>query len=163
MSSQWRDEQDRFRRDTERHQSADKSYLDEGAALLELASDTQRLFAQREPREKRRLLNFLLSNCTWKDGEFTAGFRQPFDMLAETVATAEKGDGLKGAFGPINEIWLPEHARAGGGPAPSTSPSLRVTPRQKTRWKDRPHRPHCPRLSQKRIRSTGSRRRLCGR
>ena len=42
-----------------------------------------KLFAQQEPREKRRLLNFLLSNCTWEDGEVTATFRQPFDLLAK--------------------------------------------------------------------------------
>jgi hypothetical protein len=26
----------------------------------------------------RRLLNFLLSNCTWEDGTVVATFRQPF-------------------------------------------------------------------------------------
>ena len=69
MSNQWREEQARCQREIERHRSADKSYLSEGVALLELARDAQRLFAKQEPREKRRLLNFLLSNCTWEDGE----------------------------------------------------------------------------------------------
>jgi len=40
----------------------------EGVALLELARDAQRLFAKQELREKRRLLNFLLSNRIWEDG-----------------------------------------------------------------------------------------------
>ena len=53
MSNQWREEQDRRRRDIERHRSADKSYLNEGVALLELAKDAQRLCAKQEPREKR--------------------------------------------------------------------------------------------------------------
>jgi hypothetical protein len=30
MSNQWREEQDRCRRDTERHRNADRSYLSEG-------------------------------------------------------------------------------------------------------------------------------------
>jgi site-specific DNA recombinase len=30
------------------------------------------MFAMQEPREKRRLLNFVLSNCTWEDGEVVA-------------------------------------------------------------------------------------------
>jgi len=34
------------------------------------------------------LLNFVLSNCTWEDGEVVATFRQPFDLLAETTAIA---------------------------------------------------------------------------
>jgi len=32
-------------REIERHQNADKSYLDEGIALLDLARNAQRLFA----------------------------------------------------------------------------------------------------------------------
>jgi hypothetical protein len=51
----------------------------------EIARNAQRPFAKQEPREKRRLLNFVLSNCTWEDGEAVATFRQPFDMLAENV------------------------------------------------------------------------------
>jgi hypothetical protein len=72
MSNQWREEQNRCQREIERHQNADKSYKDEGIALLDLARNAQRLFAAQEPREKRRLLNFLLSNCTWEDGEMVA-------------------------------------------------------------------------------------------
>ena len=41
-------------------QNADKSYLDEGVQLLELARNAQRLFERQEPRQKRRLLNFVL-------------------------------------------------------------------------------------------------------
>ena len=107
-SNQWREAQDRCRRDIERHRNADRSYLSEGVALLELAKDAQRLFAKQEPREKRRLLNFLLSNCTWKDGELTATFRQPFDLLAKTVVAAERESGLEVASSLKNEKWLPE-------------------------------------------------------
>jgi site-specific DNA recombinase len=38
MSTQWREEQDGCRRDIERHRKADRSYLSEGVALLELAT-----------------------------------------------------------------------------------------------------------------------------
>src|SRR6266508_3227839 len=41
-----------------------------------------------EAREKRRLLNFAVSNCTWKGGELVSTLRQPFDLLAETTAIA---------------------------------------------------------------------------
>ena len=88
MSNQWREEQNRCMREIERLQTADRSYLDEGVQLLELARNAQRLFAKQEPRERHRLLNFPLSNCAWENGEVVATFRQPIDLLAETVASA---------------------------------------------------------------------------
>ena len=63
-------------------------------------------FSMQEPREKRRLLNFLLLNCTWEDGKVVATFHQPSDMLAETATAAvciEAGGNAKSAK---NGIWL---------------------------------------------------------
>ena len=106
MSAEWRDEQNRCLREIERHEAAEQSYMDEGVQILELARNAQRLFERQEPRQKRRLLNFVLSNCTWEDGEVVATFRQPFDLLAETTAIAAH----RGAGSPANlaksEIWL---------------------------------------------------------
>jgi hypothetical protein len=79
MSSQWREEQNRCLREIECHQTADKSYLDEGVALFELARSAQGLFGKQEPREKRRLLNFVLSNCSWEDGEAVATWEPGFE------------------------------------------------------------------------------------
>ena len=107
MSNQWREEQNRCQREIDRHQSADKSYMEEGVQLLELARDAQRLFACQQPRQKRRLLNFLLSNCSWEDGEVVATFRQPFDLLAETTAITARSDAGTETNLAKNEIWLP--------------------------------------------------------
>jgi len=71
-----------------------------------LARNAQRLFAQQEPREKRRLLNFVLSNCTWEDGQVVATFRQPFDLLAETTAMAARIAPDETAKSAKTEIWL---------------------------------------------------------
>jgi site-specific DNA recombinase len=60
-------------REIERHQKADQSYMDEGVQLLELARNAKRLFGRQEAREKRRLLYFVLSNCTWEQGEVVTG------------------------------------------------------------------------------------------
>jgi site-specific DNA recombinase len=107
MSAEWRAEQERCQREIDRHQEADKSYMDEGVQILELAGNAQKLFERQEPRQKRRLLNFVLSSCTWENGEVVANFRQPFDLLAETAAIAAR----PGAGNMINpaksEIWLP--------------------------------------------------------
>jgi site-specific DNA recombinase len=90
MSNQCREQQNRCLREVEWHQEAGKSYMDGGVHLLELARNAQLLFAKREPREKRRLLNFALSNCTWDDGEVITTFRQPFDLLAQTTLSAAR-------------------------------------------------------------------------
>lgn len=110
-SNQRREEQARRQREIDRRRTADKSYLEEEIALLDLARNAQRLFANQEPREKRRLLDFLLSNCAWEDGEVISMFRQPFDMLAETVAETKKERASGTAFLPAFEKWLPEQDR----------------------------------------------------
>ena len=107
MSNQWRGEQDRLNREIERHREADKSYLDEGVQIIELAQNAVRLFERQEPRQKRRLLNFVLSNCTWEDGEVVATFRQPFDFLAETAAAAARLEAGNPANMAKSEIWRP--------------------------------------------------------
>src|SRR5262249_42977870 len=58
--AEWRPEQDRLLRAIEQHQTANRTYLDEGVRLLELASKAHALFRQQAPREKRRLLDFVV-------------------------------------------------------------------------------------------------------
>lgn len=106
MRAQWRDEQDRCERDIERHRTADDSYMDQGSQILNLAQNAHRLFAARPAKEKRSLLNFLLSNCTWKRGSLTVEFKEPFDMLAETVFAAAGVEAAEGTDSAKNEIWL---------------------------------------------------------
>jgi len=54
------------------------------------------LFAEQSASEKRRLLEFVLSNSFWANGELTPEFRQPFDMLADmaTVGAQKMAAGL---------------------------------------------------------------------
>jgi len=105
---EWRSEQDRILQPIEEHQGANQVYLDEGIRILELSQKAYDLFKKQEPREKRRLLNFLLSNCSWKDGELTATFRQPFNMIAETNAIPPKKKAASLAKSGLSENWLPE-------------------------------------------------------
>jgi hypothetical protein len=53
--------------------------------LLDLARRAPGLFRKQVASEKRRLLNFVLSNCLWKGCELTVNYRQPFEMLAVTT------------------------------------------------------------------------------
>jgi hypothetical protein len=57
-------------------------------------------------KEKRRLLNFLLSNCTWQQGTLTVEYKEPFDMLAKTVASATRVEATEGAEMAQKQVWL---------------------------------------------------------
>lgn len=107
-ATEWRNEQDRILRSIEEHQAANQVYLDEGIRILELSARAYDLFKKQEPREKRRLLNFLLSNCAWKNGELTATFRQPFNMISEMNSTHQKKKATSQMKSGLFENWLPE-------------------------------------------------------
>ena len=106
-SAEWRGEQDRILRDVEAHQNANRTYIDEGVQLLRLVQRAPQLFERQQPAEKRQLLNFLLSNCVWKDGAVAAEYRQPFDLLAVAHQEAEALDPKRGAKKAKTDNWLP--------------------------------------------------------
>jgi hypothetical protein len=92
MSETWQQEQEKLTREITRHQAADRSCLEEGARLIDLAHASRGLFFNQQPHEQRRLLNFVLSNSTWKNGKLTVTYRQPFDLrrrLQRARRTAE--------------------------------------------------------------------------
>lgn len=72
-AAEWRDEQGKCLALIREYQDANQTYLDEGIPLLERAQKAGALFRKQSPAEKRRLLGFVLSNCTRKDGQLTAG------------------------------------------------------------------------------------------
>jgi hypothetical protein len=107
MSAQWRVEQTRLLREIERHGEAEESYKD-GVRLLELARSARQLFAQQALGEKKRLLNLVLSNCIWDDGEVRAVFRQPFDFLADTTTALSSEQASEGllSIGHFRTFWV---------------------------------------------------------
>jgi site-specific DNA recombinase len=110
-ATEWREEQDRLLHAIEKHQAANQNYLEEGVQLLELASRAHELFESQEPREKRRLLDFVLSNCSWRDGELSVTYRQPFDLFVKTGLSARQGAETAIAGGDSSDSfdnWLPE-------------------------------------------------------
>ena len=88
-AAEFRAGQCRLMRDIDAHQVANKTYIEEGIKLLELAHPAHRLFESQHPNEKRKLLDFVLSNCRWKGGRLDADYRQPFDLIA-TAAFADR-------------------------------------------------------------------------
>ena len=85
-SREWRQTQKQLANQIVQYEEAAHDYVRDGIRLLELS---KRLFLskQQDSSEKRKLLNFVCSNLTWKDHTRTATFRQPFDLLAITNTT----------------------------------------------------------------------------
>jgi site-specific DNA recombinase len=113
----WKKEQDVIAHKIESHQSAGRSYLDEGVKLLELMQKAVILYEKQNTKEKRRILNFLCSNSTWKDGRLHPNYRQPFDMLVETNASHQKEKAVFNEKNGLGTLWLPgtdSNRRQGG-------------------------------------------------
>ncbi|HVT28216.1 MAG TPA: hypothetical protein VHE81_09390 [Lacipirellulaceae bacterium] len=64
------------------------------------------MFAAQPAKEKRSLLNFLLSNSTWAAGKLTVEFKEPFDILAEMVEAAARVEAAQRADAAKTAVWL---------------------------------------------------------
>jgi len=65
------------------------------------------LYEKQEMKEKRRILDFLFSNCLWKNGNLIPNYRKPFDILALTNAGYQKRKATSRVKSGLSEIWLP--------------------------------------------------------
>ena len=88
------------------HATANQNYIEEGIKLLQLARRAHELFENQPANEKRKLLNFVLSNSVWKNGKLLAEYRRPFDVLAVAIASDEQLRSLESARAAENENWL---------------------------------------------------------
>jgi hypothetical protein len=61
---------------------------------------------KQEAQDQRRLLDLERPNSIWKEGELTATFRQPFNLIAEATAAALGEDGGGGLNSPGHPAWL---------------------------------------------------------
>ncbi len=98
-ATDWREEQRVARRAILKHEDANQSYIEEGITLLDLGREAADLFAEQVVSEKRRLLNYMVSNSTWADGTLSVAWRQPFDMLEEMATAARETEPSEFASG----------------------------------------------------------------
>src|SRR5215813_11107023 len=90
-NSDWRADQAEILHKIEKHQNANRSYLEECVRRLELAQKAVSLYEKQEMKEKR-ILDFLFSNCLWKDGDLTLTTENPLTCLhLRTLPTKRKG------------------------------------------------------------------------
>ena len=104
-AGEFRSAQGRIMRDIAAHQNANQSYIEEGVRLLELAHRAHQLFESQPPEEKRKLLDFVLSNCRWKEGRLVADYRQPFDLIASAALADQQVRVASGAQNGNFENW----------------------------------------------------------
>ncbi len=93
-AAEWRADQERIQEDIQRHQQANRTYLDAGVRLWELAARAHELFWSQPPAEKRELLKFVVSNSTWRQGQLSVSYRQPFDLIVQGARQTVKGGTL---------------------------------------------------------------------
>jgi site-specific DNA recombinase len=105
-AAEWRGEQARIRARIAEHEGANQSYLEDGIRLLDLSRRAHELFVKQPASEKRKMLDLLLSNSSWKDGELTVTYREPFDIIAKT-ATADRALAPTGTSDhDLHPVWL---------------------------------------------------------
>jgi len=89
LSSEWRERQDAITAELLTVEQAGRTYVDEGVAILDLCQKAPRLFAVQSAIKKRRLLDVLCLNSTWKAQVLQIQWRKPFDSLV-SVSESEK-------------------------------------------------------------------------
>jgi len=88
---EWVQSQARVTEEIANVERANHDYFEDGVRLLELSKRAYFLFfKKRNPNEKRRLLNFVCSNSTWKDRSLNATFRVflvTSEVLSHSIAS----------------------------------------------------------------------------
>ena len=108
-------EQAKLSDEMERHRQANQNYIEDGSRLLDLANKAAELFEKQPASEKRKLLRFVLSGCTWKNGQLGFEYRKPFDLIAE-FERAEKARKQKTQHS--NRSGEPGHGHRAGEQVP---------------------------------------------
>jgi site-specific DNA recombinase len=86
-AAEFRAEQARIVGDIGAHDAAMQAYVVEIARLGDLARRAGALFEAQPAADKRKLLDFVVSECRWKGGQLEPVYREPFEMLAKSVTT----------------------------------------------------------------------------
>ena len=77
-NQQWNSELQEITNKLQAHNVADKKYYEEGVKILELLKNAYSIYSKQTNSEKRKMLKFLLSNCTLKDKKVSWDYNLPF-------------------------------------------------------------------------------------
>ena len=70
-------------------QRADKNYLENANLVIELAKRALPLFQKQNSDQKRRLIDILVSNCSYKDEKLDIQLKPVFEMMLESTKTRD--------------------------------------------------------------------------
>jgi len=104
-SKMWRAEQEDTLRKISAYQKADEKYMEAGIQILELVQNAHRLYQKQPLFERRRLINFVFSNSTFKNGALEPQLRNPFDFLAKTNIAYQKKKAVDGEIHDLRPTW----------------------------------------------------------
>ena len=107
-SGAWRTEQQGIRKQLERHEKADASYMETGIQLFELAQGALDQFVTQDPAGRREIVEIVCSNSSWANGKLSVAWTETYAVLAAT--SAESGSAKAAGVGPdgLRSIGLPE-------------------------------------------------------
>ncbi|MCB9694805.1 MAG: recombinase family protein [Alphaproteobacteria bacterium] len=91
----WRDDQGRLFVELDAHAGADQATMEQGIALLELATTAVRLWERQDATAKRKILSYLTLNSTYGGEGLSVVWREPFDQLAEYATEARNEYGRR--------------------------------------------------------------------
>ncbi len=86
-TSKWLDEKETLSLKLVAAQRADAHYLENAHFILELAKNAAQWFKQGSVEKKRRVLDTLLSNCSYSDGNIDVELKSVFGMVLESAKT----------------------------------------------------------------------------
>ena len=89
------------------HEHSIETDYEEAINVLELVRTASERFGEMPPAKKRALLQSLLSNCTWKAGELTAMYREPFGAIADANREYSERKAAGAETDSLRPIWYP--------------------------------------------------------
>ena len=84
--NQWTLELDKLQTLVTAHDKANKSYIENGIQILNIASEAYELYISQSGNEKIKLLKIILSNFLLTGENISYEYKKPFDILAEGLA-----------------------------------------------------------------------------
>jgi site-specific DNA recombinase len=101
----WEAERASAAREIEHLTTASARCLDLAVSYLELGSSAWNLLSEREPLERRELLEVVFLNCTISDEGLSVTWRRPFDLLAQFPGNPERENGDCGDHNRRHQEW----------------------------------------------------------
>ena len=70
--------------------NTEKKYYEEGVRIIETLKNAFSLYLQQTPSEKRKMLNYLLSNCTLEGEKVSYDYNLPFSYFVNFSKSNKK-------------------------------------------------------------------------